>query len=88
MPLFGTGVIAQQGRESFLCGLLLRGQLGDVQVQSVQLLLAMLLVGLFFLDGLLTFLLLGQFIAVVAKLLKTLADVLVQLHEGRCRFAA
>lgn len=48
----------------------------------------MLLMGLFFLDGLLTFLLLGQFIALMAQLLQALADLLVELHKGRGRFAA
>ena len=68
--------------------MLLVGQLGDLQIHSVKLLLTMLLVGVLFLDGLLALLLLGLLIALMAQLLKALADLLVELHEGRRRRAA
>lgn len=86
--MFGAGVLAQQRGERGLGGLLLLAQLGDLLMQDVELLLAMLLVRVFFLDGLLAFLLLGQLVMLMAKLLKALADLLVQLHEGRGRVAA
>ncbi len=53
--------------------MLLVGQLGDLQIHSVKLLLTMLLVGVLFLDGLLALLLLGLLIAMMAQLLKALA---------------
>ena len=68
--------------------MLLVGQLGDLQIQGVELLLTMLLVGVLFLDGLLALLLLGLLIALMAQLLKALADLLVELHESRRRRVA
>ena len=68
--------------------MLLVGQLGDLQIQGIELLLTMLLVGVLFLDGLLALLLLGLLVALMAQLLKALADLLVKLHEGRRRRAA
>ena len=82
--MFGAGVFTQQCAECGLGGLLLAGQFADLHQQPIELLLAMELVSLLLLDGLLAFLLLGQFIALMAQLLQTLADLLVQLHEGRC----
>mgnify|MGYP001582474566 CR=1 FL=1 len=88
MPVFGTRVLTEQAAEFFLGRVLLSGQFADLLAQRVELLLAMLLMGVCFLDRLLTRLLLGQFIALVGQLFETLADLLVQEHEGRRRFAA
>lgn len=88
LPLFGAGMFTEQRVEFFLSGFLLGRQLGDLLEQGVELLLAMLLVGLFLVDRLLTFLLLGQFVALVAQLLQALADLLVQLHKGSGRLGA
>ena len=81
LPVLGTAVLTHQGAELCLGGLLLGAQLSQLLLQHGQLLLAMLLAVLFFFEGLLALLLLGQFILLVAELLQALADLLVQQHE-------
>ena len=88
LPLLGAAVLAEQRAELFLSCLLLDGELGDLLNQRIELLLAMLLMGLLLLDRLLAFLLLGQLVTLMAQLFKALADLLVQLHEGGCRLGA
>ncbi len=67
LPVFGAWVFTEQVGEFFLGRVLLGGQFVDLLAQCVELLLAMLLMGVFFLDRLLTRLLLGQLTITVLR---------------------
>ncbi|MNS01876.1 hypothetical protein D3C72_331680 [compost metagenome] len=88
LPVLGAAVLAKQLGEFLLAGLLLLGECRELLFGAEQLLCAGLLAILLFLQRLLALLLLGLFFLLLLDLRQALGDLPIKLHEGRGRFLA